>query len=527
MIVSTTIIFGLILGGYQLFMLGAQFFLKQGDIGSILVDRLFYLGWSIIFYLLILSNIVTAFSTLYRSPEVGFLLTMPLSYLKVFRLKFIENIVYSSWAILILGLPLTLAYGDIRDLMFWDQTLIFVLGLLPYLVLATVSGLIILMIVIWASRWFRMRTVFVVLGMVFVGLFYIYFKFSQQETILPAELANFRALGRYMFNLSQTPFPFIPSYWLSQLFVHLAEKSWKDILFFAGLFVSTAAVGWEVVGWVARRQYFSTYQLMEGNQSSAAKRPASRLFNARWFWFSRPMRALISKDIIQFSRTPQQWIQFLLLGFFIAVYLINLSRGRLHFDEMPHFWRTFIYIFNFGFSGFILSALVARFVFPLISMEGRGRWTLMTAPIPLSKIFWEKFWLSFIPLFTITEIVALASNYFLEQSGQIALMATIFLMLTSLALISLALGLGALYAQFDEPNPMKISSGYGGIITVTFSLLYVSLGVSALIWIIRITETGMSHAALPFILSGIAVLTILYTYLPLRWGYRALARREF
>lgn len=516
----------LIMGGYQLFMVGAQFFLKQGDIGGILVDRLFYLGWSIIFYLLILSNIATAFSTLYRSPEVNFLLTMPLSYLKVFRLKFIENILYSSWAILILGLPLTLAYGDVYGLGFWDQLIIFLIGLIPYLILATVSGLTILMTAIWFSRWFKMRTVFIGMGLVFVGLFYLYFKFSQRETLLPSEFANFRALGRYMFNLGQTPFPFIPSYWLSQLFLHLSENAWMRVLFHASLFVTTAAVGWEVVGWVARINYFRTYQLMEGSNSKGNKKAASKVFSANWLWFSPPMRALISKDIIQFVRTPQQWIQFLLLGFFIAVYLINLSRGRLSWDEMPAFWRTFIYIFNFGFSGFILSALVARFVFPLISMEGNGRWTLLAAPISLKKIFWEKFWLSFIPLFLLTEVVALASNYFLEQSLEIAMMATVFLMLTSLALISLALGLGALYAQFDEPNPMKISSGYGGIITVVFSLVYVAIGVTALIWIIRIIESGDNVQALPFIFSTVGILTILYTYLPLRWGYRALVRRE-
>jgi len=344
--------------------------------------------------------------------------------------------------------------------------------------------------------------------------------------MLAPEMANFRALGRYMFNLSQTPFPLIPSYWLSQLFIHLHGNNWGQLTLFGSLFVTTALVGWEIVGWLARKFYFASYQMMEGNQSRGSGRESGRIFRQRWLWFSPPMRALISKDIIQFVRTPQQWIQFLLLSFFIAVYLINLSRGRIHFDDMPEFWQTFIYIFNFGFSGFILSALVARFVFPLISMEGRGRWTLLAAPLPLSKVFQEKFWLMFIPLFTLTELVALTSNYFLQQSTQVALLATVFLMLTSLALISLALGLGALYAEFNEPNPMKISSGYGGIITVVFSLIYVAVSVTALITIIRILESGQGHPLLPLIIGGLLVLTLLYTYLPLRWGYRALKKLE-
>ncbi len=525
-LVSSAIILSLVIGGYRLFLTGARFFLHQGEIGDILVDRLFYLGWSIIFYLLILSNIVTAFSTLYRSPEVNFLLTVPLSYLRVFRLKLIENVVYSSWAILILGLPLTLAYGDVRGLTGWEQLLVFLLGLLPYLLLATISGVLILLGVIWFSRWFRMRSVFFALGVIFVGVFYLYFNINQRGTVLSAEMGNFRALGRYMFNLGQTPFPLIPSYWLKELFTRLALGDWGGLVYFATLFLTTAMVGWELAGWFAGRFYFQSYQIMEGSEHRGHVRESGRWFRIRWFGFDAPMRALISKDVVQFIRTPQQWIQFLLLSFFIAVYLINLSRGRIHFHDLPDFWQNFIYIFNFGFSGFILSALVARFVFPLISMEGQGRWILLASPLSLSRIFREKFWLSIIPLFLLTEIVALVSNYFLQQSVQVAVMATIFLMLTSLALISLALGLGAVYAQFHESNPMKISSGYGGIITVVLSLIYVGISVFALISLIRILEDDTQSPLIPVIISGILVLTILYTWLPLRWGYRALANQE-
>jgi uncharacterized membrane protein YhaH (DUF805 family) len=159
-------------------------------------------------------------------------------------------------------------------------------------------------------------------------------------------------------------------------------------------------------------------------------------------------------------------------------------------------------------------------------MEGRGRWILLTAPMPLSRIFREKFWLSFIPLFILTEVVALVSNYFLQQSALVAMLATVFLMLTSLALISLALGLGSVYAQFDEANPMKISSGYGGIITVVFSLIYVGISVFSLVSLIRILESNPQNPLVPVIVAGVIILTILYTWLPLRWGYRALAAKE-
>ena len=48
-LVSSAIILSLVIGGYRLFLTGARFFLHQGEIGEILVDRWFYLGWYVIF----------------------------------------------------------------------------------------------------------------------------------------------------------------------------------------------------------------------------------------------------------------------------------------------------------------------------------------------------------------------------------------------------------------------------------------------------------------------------------------------
>lgn len=524
--VSSLIVFGLIFGGYRMFLAGGNFLLRQGELGEVFLDRLFYLGWSIIFYLLILSNLVTGFSTFYRSPEVAFLMTLPIENKQIFKVKFIENLVYSSWAILILGIPLTLGYGELQGLTAVQYGIVFAGGILPFLFIATVSAGLLLMVLVYLSRFFKMRTVFVFVGLLFTGAFYLYFNVSQQDTVLGSGLGNFRALGRYMANLSNNPFPFIPSYWLSQLFMGTEVLAWTERLFFSALFVSTAAVGWEIITWVAGLFYFKTYQVMEGQGQKTQRKAVSKIFEFSWPGLKPSTRALISKDLVQFVRTPQQWIQFLLLGFFIAVYLINLSRGSIQLEELAPFWRTTIYIFNFGFTGFILAALTARFVYPMISMEGRSIWMLQMAPFSMKRVFVEKFWFAFFVLFTLTEVVALSSNYFLGQQMEISILASGFLLLTSLSLISLALGLGAVYAQFEESNPMKISSGYGGIITVVLSLIYVALSVTSLILVINLYQSNGSHVYIGMIIVFVVVLTSLYTWLPLKWGISAIAKYE-
>lgn len=524
--VSSLIVLGLIFGGYRLFLTGGHFLLRQGELGEIFLDRLFYLGWSIIFYLLVLSNLVTGFSTFYRSPEVAFLMALPVGNSQIFRVKLIENLIYSSWALLILGIPLTLAYGVLQDLAPFQYIVVFLAGLFPFLFIATVSASLLLIALVMLSRFLKMRTLFILLGLLFTGVFYLYFSVSQQDTILGNGLGNFRAIGRYLANLSQNPFPFIPSYWLSKLFLSNENLVWTERLFFAALFLSTAALGWEVISWVSGKVYFQTYQIMEGQGQKTKRNNISRVFRMGWPGLRSSTKAMISKDIVQFLRTPQQWVQFLLMSFVIAVYLVNLSRGTVHFEDLPAFYRTTISVFNFGFTGFILAALTARFVYPMISMEGQSLWMLQMAPFSMKRLFIEKFWFAFFVLFTLTEIVALTSNFFLGQAATISFLASGFLLLTSLALISLSLGLGAVYAQFNESNPMKISSGYGGIISVVLSLIYIALSVTALILVINIYQSNGANLFIGLIVGLVVVLTVLYTWLPLKWGIRAVSRYE-
>lgn len=521
--VSTLIVSALIFGGHRLLISGGEFLIRQGELGEVLLERIFYLGWSIIFYLLVLSNLITGFSTFYRSPEVAYLYTLPLDFSQIFKLKFAENLIYSSWAILILGVPMTLAYGQLQGLTGYQYVTVFLLGVIPFLFIATATAALILILLVSLSRHFRMRTLFVLLGLGFAGVMYLYFQLNQQETMIGGQLGNFRALGRYITNLSSNPFSLIPSFWLSQLYM---QTAWSEQIYYWALFLSTALVGWEVLGWLSRRYYFQSYQVMEAHGSGQSKTGLSPVFKIDWPGISPPVKAVLSKDIVQFLRTPQQWVQFLLLGFFILVYLINLSRGRGSFTELLPFWQTMIYVFNFGFAGFIMAALTARFVYPMISMEGRSLWMLQMSPFSMKQVFLEKFWLAFAILFLLTEFVVMASNYFLGYEPIIAVLGSAFLLMTSLALISMSLGLGAVYAQFNETNPMKISSGYGGIISIVLSLIYVGLSVVSLVFIIRLFQADGSGVLIALIVAFAVVLTTLYTWLPLRWGLKALSGYE-
>ena len=82
------------------------------DIGLLLINKIISLGFLAIFIMLIISNIVTSITTLYRSRETSFLISTPASHNDVFTVKFIDNIFFSTWAVLLLGMPFP-AHADI------------------------------------------------------------------------------------------------------------------------------------------------------------------------------------------------------------------------------------------------------------------------------------------------------------------------------------------------------------------------------------------------------------------------------
>jgi ABC-2 type transport system permease protein len=105
------------------------------------------------------------------------------------------------------------------------------------------------------------------------------------------------------------------------------------------------------------------------------------------------------KDATIFFRDASQWSQLLLLLALVVVYVYNFS--ALPIDDgspLAGTLREIVAFANLGLAAFVTASVAVRFVFPAISLEGRSWWALRTAPIPLTSIWWGKFWIGFLPL---------------------------------------------------------------------------------------------------------------------------------
>ena len=522
-------------GAFMFFRMGfrwVMFFGGQGgadlNFGDVLMARLLSILTLAIFMLLIFSNVLVAFSTLYRSKEVVYLLQAPIRYDHFFYARFLECVVFSSWSLAFLGSPLMLAYG-----LATQAPLVFYVAVgaffLPLIIVPAAIGANITMVL--ARVFPRLKPSWMVgLGALVVGLFFLYIRNVlrgtrlSDDTILPVFL---QATGRAQHWL-------LPSHWASQGVLASARHEVGESLFWFLLIASTAVVLMMVSGWVAQRLFFPGFSFLAG-QDRQRIRPLHRgLLNRveRMLGFiPNPARALTVKDIKLFWRDPTQWSQFVIFFGIMAIYTANLrSTSRYYEDDM---WRSWIACLNVGSVTLILATLTSRFVFPLVSLEGRRFWIIGLGPMTFRGLVWQKFWLSVATTSLFTVGLAFLSATMLKLEPIYFWMTVYSVVIANFGLAGLAVGLGALYPNFNEDNPARIVSGLGGTLNLLMSVGYITVVVAAqtlvLQWhaIGRFASPQLFRYALAGAVATGGLVTLACVALPMYFGLRNLRDMEY
>jgi ABC-2 type transport system permease protein len=180
----------------------------------------------------------------------------------------------------------------------------------------------------------------------------------------------------------------------------------------------------------------------------------------------------------------------------------------------------------------IVATLTSRFVFPLISLEGRRIWILGLAPLTFRQLIWQKFWLSVSLTSFFTVGLAVLSGFMLRLEPLHFGLTVYSILVANLGLSGLAVGLGALYPTFTEDNPARIVSGMGGTLnlltSVGFVVCVVTIQVLALQWraLGLYQGTGQFVTAMIAAVVAITCLGIVSTWIPMRLGLRNLNRLE-
>jgi len=480
---------GFVLGylalGYWLFHAGLGFLHHFPLVGALLGQRILYLIFGFFFVMLVFSNLIIGYSTLFKNRETSWLLSLPVAHPDVYRWKFLEALVVSSWALIFLSAPMMIAYGRVHDVepIFYAQV---ALVYLPFVIIPALAGswIIVFLVRILARSGVKRIALLGALGVLLAIAFGIQ-PATDADAISAQDVLSFDQLLRHT-RLSVNPF--LPSAWLAQSVLALSEGLTRQGIFFFLLLTANALMGLLLGFGIVGRFFFGSWTAALSSRAERYQREAeakrqradrrSLLDRAVGVIrrFSPPAAALVQKDVRLFWRDPAQWIQFMIFFGLLCIYVLNLRNVAFNFENP--FWETMISYLNLAASALTLSTLTTRFVYPQFSLEGRRLWILGLAPFGLEKVLLQKFWMSCITATLVTVVLMVASSVMLHLPWQKVVFFALAIGLMSAALSGLAVGLGALFPNFKEDNPSKIVSGFGGTLCLVVSFLYIALFVA-------------------------------------------------
>ncbi len=518
---------GLFLGFYG----GFRFLDDFPGLRALLLEYLFAIFFFTLFVMLIFSNSIIIFSGLYRSREAGFLLSQPLSHEHVFVYKLVEALLFSSWAVVFVGVPLMLAYG-ITTGVTWSYYPVTAVFFLWFIMLPAGLGALIALglgryFPLFRSKWAKLALLVALLALGFLA-----YRVMVSIRTLPAmtEIWLRGILKRLAFARNAL----LPSYWMSEGVLALVKRNFFRSVFFLLVIVSNALMLLLVAYHFARRSYGRSYSLAQrgsGRRRRGQWQLITRFINRLFFFLPPEARLLLVKDAKVFLRDPVQWSQFLIFFGLLAIYFFNIRRFYYHVQVM--FWRNLIAFVNLATTSLILATFTSRFVFPLVSLEGQKFWILGLSPISRRVILWGKFLFAFLGTFLISEGLILVSCAMLRLPWQIVVLHMATVMLVCAGLSGIAVGLGATYPNLKEDNPSKIVSGFGGTLCLVASLLFISLVIAVEVvpchlYFVR-QMIGLASFGWWLALSLLIVLAagVLAAALPMYVGIRAFSRMEF
>ena len=473
-------ILGYLIVGYWLFHEGLAFVYRFPLVGALLSQRVVFLIFTCFFVMLIFSNLVIGYSTLFKNRETAWLLTLPVRHRDVYRWKFIEGLAVSSWALIFLSAPLMLAYGRVHGVspLFYIEI---AAAYVPFVVIPALIGSWTILGFVHAITRSWGKWLLLLLGAVAMGWLLIEIKPIKETQAANAQ--EVLAFDKLLRNTRISQHPLMPSSWLAQIVLAASDELTRKGAFYFCVLLSNALMGMLIAFGFTDRFFYQSWSTALSSRAERFHRSAEQKRHrvvrrslleqmADCLPLSLAMRAMVLKDARVFWRDPAQWTQFMIFFGLLCLYILNLR--NVAFESSTPFWETLISYLNLGSSALTLSTLTTRFVFPQFSLEGRRLWIVGLAPIGLNNVVMQKFWTSFVIASALTLPLMILSSAVLHLAWiKIVFFCTAIVMLSA-SLSGLAAGLGALFPNFKEDNPSKIVSGFGGTLCLVVSFIYIT-----------------------------------------------------
>lgn len=514
---------------YFLFVRVLQYFVSLQLLGGVLAERLLSLLFLSILGLVFFSAVVSSISIAFLSSDLELLMALPLPRGAVLCLKALETAVASTWMPVLLFVPILAAYGHVFQAppAFY---LACAVGVPLFLAIPSILGFVAttLLLRLFPAR--QVRDAVFLLAVMALGVVTAVLRFSHPE-VFTKSTDQLQSWSTYLTELRAPAAPYLPGAWAAQA---LLGALYGHTDWWVGGFGKLAGFG--LVGglaalWVARKTYErGWYNAQESVGLPAPRRGRVGPWLEKLFAFlPQPQRALLVKDLLVFARDPSQWAQLSLLLSLILVYLYTYRKIPL--DAYADY-RNLVFFISMGLSGFIVSAVGVRYIFPAVSLEGRSFWIVRSSPLTVGQFLWGKALLSFFPMAALSLGVMLVSIRVMRVDAFMSVLSLGTMLFLSVGLTALGTGLGGVFTYLKADNSTQISTSLGGYAYMMASVLYISLVLLVEATPVRLyywkhpgvfTEAPWEAAVPALFFLGLNLAVVV---LPMVWGRRHLEGLE-
>ena len=441
------------------------------EIGDILGYKLLSMMLVVSFALLLFSSILTSLSKLYLSRDLLLVHSLPVSSYKIFITRWIDSTLESTWMVIIYTLPVFIAYG----LVYQSGLFYYLSTTITMLCLATIASAISTLMVMIAVLFIpasRMKSVFIFMGILFFVVIYLAIRLSKPELLVDPEV--FDSVMVYITSLQTPSSPFLPSSWAYDSIRSALSGSIGDSLFFTALSLSFAGMLLFATILISDAIYFKGFSKTQNAPVRLFKKHVAgdRIFN----FLPGPMKSFMVKEIKTFLRDQTQWTQVFLIATLVVIYVYNFKVLPLEKSPIKTVYLQNLFSFlNMGLALFVLTAVAARFTYPAVSLEREAFWLVKTSPLSLRTFLWVKFFIYYLPLLILTEILIVATNILLKVTPFMMALSGLTVFLVVPGIVALGIGLGAAYPDFKAQNPTQTVTSFGGLVFMIACAAYIGL----------------------------------------------------
>jgi ABC-2 type transport system permease protein len=331
-------------------------------------------------------------------------------------------------------------------------------------------GLTVVLVNLFPAR--RTKDIILYLSICFGVFIYLIFRLMRPEDLVnPDKYGHFID---YLSSLATPAAPYIPAAWASNLLSYYLLDREIDLLIISLLFITPFALFF-LGEWAMERWFLS------GFTKSQESFGGYRKFLSHTKYKSSALQWIFRKEAKLFLRDSAEWSQLFMIAALVIVYLYNfkvLPVERSVFQE--EYVTNLISFLNIGLTGFVVASLAARFVYPSIGAEGGSFYIIMSSPLSTSRYILHKYLFYVVPFTLLSLILLVVSNNLINIEGPMWWISVVTGLIITWTVLAMALGFGAIYADFKAENRAAALGGIGAILflftSIAFEMAIIFLG---------------------------------------------------